>query len=88
MPSALNSLAATTRALVDRARSRWVSASYEVMIGPGLLAEAGRLIATRLGKAKCAVVTDENVARYHLAALEASLQGRRPVARLDRSEAG
>ncbi len=73
MPTVLNSLAATTRALStvpvalgDRA--------YDVMIGPGLLAEAGRLIATRLGKCKCAVVTDENVAHFHLAELEASLR--------------
>ena len=73
MPSVLNSLAATTRAertvpvaLGER--------SYDVLIGPDLLSEAGRLIATRLGKAKCAVVTDENVARHHLPALEASLK--------------
>ena len=73
MPSVLNSLAATTRAertvpvaLGER--------SYDVLIGPDLLSEAGRLIATRLGKAKCAVVTDDNVARHHLPALEASLK--------------
>ncbi len=72
MPTAVNSLAAATRArrtvhvaLGDR--------SYDVLIGAGLLAEAGRLVATRLGKAKCGIVTDENVARYHLPALEASL---------------
>lgn len=72
MPSVVNSLAATTRAerIVPVALG---SRSYDVLIGPGLLPEAGRLIATRLGKAKCAVVTDENVARHHLASLEASL---------------
>ena len=48
--------------------------SYDVLIGPGLLAEAGALIAARLGKVKCGIVTDENVARHHLAALEASLK--------------
>lgn len=73
MPTAVNSLAATTRA----ARTVPVvlgTRSYEVLIGPGLLAEAGRLIATRLGKAKCGIVTDRNVAGSHLAALEASLK--------------
>lgn len=73
MPSALNSLAAVTRAerTVPVALG---TRSYDVLIGPDLLPEAGRLIATRLGKAKCAIVTDENVARYHLPALEASIK--------------
>ncbi|WP_439543740.1 3-dehydroquinate synthase [Hyphomicrobium sp.] len=73
MPTLAHSLAATTRAsrtvnvpLGDRA--------YDVLIGPDLLAEAGRLIAGRLGKARCGIVTDENVANHHLAALEASLR--------------
>ena len=48
--------------------------SYDVLIGPGLLGEAGRLLATRLGKGKCGIVTDENVAKYHLATLEAALR--------------
>ena len=48
--------------------------AYDVMIGPGLVADAGRLIAERLGAVKCGIVTDENVARHHLAALEANLR--------------
>jgi len=48
--------------------------AYDVLIGPELLTETGRLIATRLGPAKCAIVTDENVARRHLAALETALK--------------
>ena len=48
--------------------------AYDVMIGPGLTADAGRLIAERLGTARCAIVTDGNVARHHLATLEASLR--------------
>ena len=47
--------------------------AYEVMIGPGLLRQAGKLIPARLGAARYGIVTDENVARYHLAALEQSL---------------
>jgi len=73
MPTLAHSLAATTRA----ARTVPVpldGRAYDVLIGPDLLAEAGRLVAGRLGKARCGIVTDENVARYHLAALEASLR--------------
>lgn len=73
MPTAVNSLAAATRA------SRTVPValgerSYDVLIGPDLLAEAGRLVASRAKRAKCGIVTDENVARHHLASLEASLK--------------
>jgi 3-dehydroquinate synthase len=48
--------------------------AYDVLIGPGLLARAGELIASRIGKARCAIVTDANVARSHLDPLEAALQ--------------
>ncbi len=48
--------------------------SYDVFIGAGLLPQAGALISARLGKVKCGIVTDENVARHHLAALESSLK--------------
>ncbi len=47
---------------------------YEILIGGGLLNEAGRAIAQRLGKGKCGVVTDENVAGFHLENLEAALK--------------
>jgi 3-dehydroquinate synthase len=47
--------------------------AYDVLIGPGLIARAGAFIGTRLGAACCAIVTDANVARFHLAPLEASL---------------
>ncbi len=73
MPTLAHSLAATTRA----ARTVPVplgGRSYDVLIGPDLLSEAGRLVAGRLGKARCGIVTDENVAKHHLAALEASLK--------------
>lgn len=48
--------------------------SYDVLIAGGLLADAGALIKARLGQVKCGIVTDENVARHHLAALESSLK--------------
>jgi 3-dehydroquinate synthase len=47
--------------------------SYDVLIGTGLLARAAELIHARLGAARCAIVTDENVARHHLGSLEKGL---------------
>jgi 3-dehydroquinate synthase len=46
---------------------------YDVLIGNGLLAQAADLISERLGPAKCAIVTDANVAKRHLQPLEARL---------------
>jgi 3-dehydroquinate synthase len=47
--------------------------SYDIVIGEGLLADAGALIAPHLKRPLVAIVTDENVARAHLPALEHSL---------------
>ena len=49
--------------------------SYDVVIGPGLLAAAGGHLARHFGAARYAIVTDANVADSgHLAALEATIQ--------------
>jgi shikimate kinase/3-dehydroquinate synthase len=48
--------------------------TYDVLIGGGLLARAAQLIETRIGPARCMIVTDENVAQRHLAALENALK--------------
>ncbi|HEX2449041.1 MAG TPA: 3-dehydroquinate synthase [Methyloceanibacter sp.] len=48
--------------------------SYSVVIGEGLIASAGRRIAARLPGARCAVVSDRNVAALYLAPLKASLE--------------
>jgi len=48
--------------------------SYDILIGAGLLAEAGEKIAAVAPGAACAIVTDANVARLHLPALEDSLK--------------
>lgn len=40
--------------------------SYDILIGPGLIAAAGREIASRLKGRKIAVITDENVAPIYL----------------------
>ncbi|UDL93350.1 3-dehydroquinate synthase [Lichenihabitans sp. PAMC28606] len=47
--------------------------SYDIVIGPGLIAEAGAHIRRLDPKAACAIVTDTNVARHHLGPLTASL---------------
>ncbi len=46
---------------------------YDVIIGSGLLAEAGAYLAPMLARPRVAVVTDENVAALHLDALRAGL---------------
>jgi len=47
--------------------------AYDILIGPGLLGEAGRILAERFPGRRFAVVTDENVAAHHLDPLAASL---------------
>ena len=46
---------------------------YDIVIGPGLLAEAGALIAPMLPRKRVAIVTDENVAAAQLHNLQAGL---------------
>jgi 3-dehydroquinate synthase len=47
--------------------------AYDILIGPGLVAQAGGEIASRLKGRKAAIVTDEHVAPLYLDALAASL---------------
>nr|WP_216671109.1 3-dehydroquinate synthase [Mangrovicoccus sp. HB161399] len=47
--------------------------AYEVLIGAGLLGQAGRLIAPLLHVPRVAIVSDATVAGHHLAALKAAL---------------
>lgn len=47
--------------------------SYDILIGPGVLGQTGRLTAARLPGARVVIVTDSNVAQHHLAPLEAAL---------------
>src|SRR5262245_62723381 len=49
---------------------------YQVLIGSGLLPRAAELIGGRLGAARCAIITDANVAAWHLQGLAADLEGR------------
>jgi len=47
--------------------------SYDILIGPGLLAEAGTLVGGLLPRPYTVIVTEERVAALHLAALQAGL---------------
>ena len=47
--------------------------SYDIIIGEGLLAGAGALLAPHFRRRKTVIVTDANVARHHLGPLEATL---------------
>ncbi|MEL6871378.1 MAG: 3-dehydroquinate synthase [Pseudomonadota bacterium] len=50
------------------------SRSYDVIVGSGLIADAGHAIADRFPKAATAIVTDETVAGLHLPTLQTSLE--------------
>jgi 3-dehydroquinate synthetase len=52
--------------------------AYDIAIGRGLLTSLGERIARLRPGCKAAIVTDETVARHHLAATESSACGRRP----------
>ncbi len=47
--------------------------AYDVLVGPGLLARSGEMIAPLLRRPRVAVVTDETVAALHLQTLRAGL---------------
>jgi 3-dehydroquinate synthase len=47
--------------------------SYDVIVQPGILAQAGDSIRRLAGQRRCAVITDSNVARHHVPKLMASL---------------
>jgi 3-dehydroquinate synthase len=47
--------------------------SYDILVGSGLLGEAGALIAPVVRQKRAIIVTDENVAKLHLARLETGL---------------
>ena len=57
----------------DKLRVELGARSYDIVVGPGLLGEAGALIAPVVRQKRAIVVTDENVAKLHLAALRSGL---------------
>lgn len=58
---------------VERVRVDLGERSYDILIAAGLIGEAGAHMARLAPGAAAAIVTDENVARHHLAGLETSL---------------
>jgi 3-dehydroquinate synthase len=58
---------------VEKVRVALGARSYDVMIGAGLVAGAGDWLGPILARPRVAILTDETVARLHLAALEAAL---------------
>ena len=72
----LTALAARAHAAPEGPRSVRVNLddrSYDILIGEGLIAQAGPRIAALFPRARAAIVTDENVAAHWLAPLQASL---------------
>ena len=59
---------------IDTVRAELGRRSYDVLIGPGLIASAGVRIAPLLARPLTAIVTDENVARHHLQPLLVALK--------------
>ena len=48
--------------------------SYDILIGPGLIAEAGKHLRPLLSEPRTFIVTDERVGRHYLPLLQASLE--------------
>jgi 3-dehydroquinate synthase len=62
-----------TEHAVERLRVALADRSYDILIGPGLIAEAGAAIAPLMRRRQAIVVTDATVARHHLEPLRRSL---------------
>jgi 3-dehydroquinate synthase len=61
--------------MIDRLSVALGQRSYEILIGRGLIAEAGALMKPLLRQPRVVVVTDANVANHHLEGLERSVRG-------------
>src|SRR3954470_12789207 len=59
----------------ERLRVALGERSYDILVGPGLIESAGALMLPLLRRRQAVIVTDEHVARHHLAALRHSLDG-------------
>ena len=62
-----------TQSPVERLRVELDARGYDILVGPGLIARAGEEIRPLMRRKQAIVITDELVARHHLAELEASL---------------
>jgi 3-dehydroquinate synthase len=61
--------------MIDRLTVDLAQRSYEILIGRGLIAEAGALMKPVLRRPRVVAITDTNVAKHHLEGLERSLRG-------------
>lgn len=57
----------------DSLRVELGARSYDIVVGPGLLADAGTLIAPVIRQKRAIIVTDENVAKLHLGPFQCGL---------------
>src|SRR5437773_3247841 len=58
---------------IEKLRVELGERSYDILVGPGLIGRAGAEILPLLRRRQAVIVTDETVARHHLAPLSASL---------------
>jgi len=66
----------TETAAIQRLRVELGERGYDILVGPGLIGRAGAEILPLLRRRQVVIVTDETVARHHLAPLSASLAER------------
>jgi len=60
---------------VERLRVELAERAYDILIGPGLIAGSGEHILPLMHRKQAVIVTDETVAKAHLAPLQHSLDG-------------
>ncbi len=63
------------QAATERLRVALAERSYDILVGPGLIENAGAAMLPLLRRRQAIIVTDEQVARHHLPALRRSLDG-------------
>ncbi|HEV2335313.1 MAG TPA: 3-dehydroquinate synthase [Stellaceae bacterium] len=63
----------TAAGRIERVRVELGERGYDILVGPGLIGRAGPEILPLLRRKQAVIVTDETVARHHLAPLRASL---------------
>src|SRR5713101_574977 len=63
----------TQTGTVEKLRVELGERSYDILVGPGLIARAGAEILPLMRRRQVVIVTDETVARHHLVPLRESL---------------
>ncbi|MGE0258796.1 MAG: 3-dehydroquinate synthase [Alphaproteobacteria bacterium] len=63
------------QAAINRLRVSLAERSYDILVGPGLIENAGAAMLPLLRRRQAVIVTDEHVGRHHLPALRRSLDG-------------